>query len=179
MSHKLIAGCFLSACMLVQGLFAQEDAKRREPGFQIHYYRLDYVVKDLEGTKVISAHTYSTSVANNTPGRAGSIRSNSRVPLVSGSAGNINLYEVGVNIDTSEVQELSPTRLGLSVNADITSLIPGTQKEGERTPPPITRSTKWSAVIQVPLNKPTTIFSSDDPSGTRKMQLELTVTPIP
>jgi hypothetical protein len=30
----------------------------------------------------------------------------------------------------------------------------------------------------VPIKKPTTVFSSDDPSGNRKMQLELTATPI-
>jgi hypothetical protein len=45
-------------------------------------------------------------------------------------------------------------------------------------PAPVIRQVKWNAPVIVPLGKPTVIFSSDDPSSKRQMQLELTARPI-
>jgi hypothetical protein len=46
-------------------------------------------------------------------------------------------------------------------------------------PAPVIRQVKWNSPVIVPLRKPTIIFSSDDPSSKRQMQLELTAIPIP
>jgi hypothetical protein len=40
------------------------------------------------------------------------------------------------------------------------------------------RQNRWRSDVLVPLRKPTVIFSSDDPTSTHKMQVELTATPI-
>jgi hypothetical protein len=45
-------------------------------------------------------------------------------------------------------------------------------------PAPVIRQVKWNSPVIVPLGKPTVIFSSDDPSSKRQMQLELTARPI-
>jgi hypothetical protein len=43
---------------------------------------------------------------------------------------------------------------------------------------PTIRQNRWVSTVAVPLKKPTVIFSSDDLTSKRQMQLELTATPI-
>ncbi len=43
---------------------------------------------------------------------------------------------------------------------------------------PTVRQNKWDSTVIVPLKKPTVLFSSDDLTSKRQMQLELTATPI-
>jgi hypothetical protein len=43
---------------------------------------------------------------------------------------------------------------------------------------PVVRQNQWQAGVIVPLKKPTVVFSSDDLTTKRQMQVELTATPI-
>jgi hypothetical protein len=140
------------------------------------------VVKELENNKVIHSRSYATTVAERD---ATQIRTGSRVPYATSSFNpgpggpankQVNYYDVGVNIDSRQPR-LVEGKLALNVNADISSVV--VSNEAATDLPPVIRSTKWSSPVVVPLKKPTTIFSSDDPTGNRKMQLELTATPIP
>jgi hypothetical protein len=81
---------------------------------------------------------------------------------------------VGVNIDFRAIREVQRD-LALSVSAEISSI---PSESGEVKPNPIVRQNKWDSSVVVPLKKPTLIFSSDDVSSKRTMQLELTATPI-
>jgi hypothetical protein len=167
-----------SAC-----LGQEEQSKRAEP--QPRFYRLDFVVKELENDKIINSRVYSSTLSANTrEGVPSSIRAGSRVPYAQTSfspGGGIaskqyNFYDIGVYIDSREARELSSGQLALSLSVDVSSLL--VTKESNAELPPSVRNTKWSSPVVVPIKKPTTVFSSDDPSGNRKMQLELTATPI-
>jgi hypothetical protein len=142
------------------------------------YYHLDFVVKELDGGKVLNSRTYSTTVSSDKTVPASSIRVGSRVPVSTSSASNNPLVntqftyvEVGVNIDCHVVKEVG-NQLTLSVSADVSGVADLT------THPPVIRNNKWTSNVIVPLKKPITIFSSDDPASKHQMQLELTATAI-
>ena len=149
------------------------------------YYKLDFVVKETEAGKVLNSRNYSitlaadglsgsspAAVANNAFGPSHSIRSGSRVPVRT-TKGDFTFIDLGVNIDCRQVREVQ-NGLSLSVTADVTS----TAQEAPEVGYPVLRQNKWTSNVLVPIKKPTLLFSSDDVSSKRQMQLELTATPI-
>ena len=151
--------------------FAQEPEAPKGPELS-KFYKLEFVVKEVEAGKVLNTRAYSMTVeANATGGRASSIRTGTKVPYSSG-ANQWNYADVGVNIDCSSVRQ-AQRDLSLSVSADISSV----QTEAgasETSMRPIIRQNRWSSSVIVPLARPTVLFSSDDPASKRQMQLELT-----
>ena len=81
--------------------------------------------------------------------------------------------DVGVNIDCRAAKEIQD-QLALNVAAEISSVA----ADPSSSTLPLVRQTKWSSNVIVPVRKPTTIFSSDDPTTKRQTQLELTAIPI-
>jgi hypothetical protein len=141
--------------------FAQEPVQT-----QTKYYRFDFVVKDVDAGRVQNAKTYS--VIGRAMGRESIvIRAGEKVPV--GTPSNQTYVDVGVNIDCRILSE-SPTEIGLSVSADISS--------ADSRIPPVISQTKWNSNVVVPLKKPTVIFSSENPSKKVQTQLEVTVTPL-
>lgn len=136
-----------------------------------HFYRLEFVVKELDGNKVIDSRSYTASIGSASRELSTSIRVGSKVPMYEGA-----IYDTGVNIDIGKTQEL-PGRLSLYVVAEMNS-IQRLDAENVSKTAPVIRKNRWSATVAVPLGKPTTIFSSDDAVGTHKIQIELTATPI-
>lgn len=161
MAHALIA-LFLAAPML-----AQESPK---------FYRLDFVLKELDESRVLSQKTFSTFMSPDAKGA--SIRSGTRVPYQSGE-GHTNYADVGVNIDCQRIQEVNG-QLVVQVSAEITSVPAVGSTPGESAVPgmPLVRQNRWNSSAVVAIAKATTLFSSDDLNTKRKLQLELTATPI-
>src|SRR5687767_12733873 len=99
--------CLLAGIVFANTCFGQEvQVKRAEtPAPQPRFYRLEFVLKELENDKVVNSRLYTTSVSVNTPGPV-SIRAGSRIPLVTtmAPAKQYNYYDVGVNIDIREVR---------------------------------------------------------------------------
>jgi len=135
----------------------------------VRFYKLDFVVKEVEAGKVLNTRTYSTMISSDKAERT-AIRTGTKVPY-QGSP-EIRYADVGVNIDCERVHELDAA-LTLGVSADLSS-IPQDQPGN----PPIIRQNKWSSTVILPLRKPTILFTSDDPASRQQMQLELTATPI-
>jgi hypothetical protein len=157
---------FVSAVVVAGTCFAQK------PTEDARYYHLDFVVKELESGKVINARTYSTTVA--TGAGVSVIRSGSKVPISTGgdAPGSLTYLDMGVNIDCRAAKEIQD-QLTLNVSAEIASA--ATESPSNK---PLIRQTKWESIVIVPMRKPTTIFSSDDPTTKRQTQLELTAIPI-
>ena len=141
--------------------FAQEVATRK-------YYKLEFVLKEVEGGKVLNARSFLATTTADPSGNV-SIRMSSRVPAGSSS------LEVGVNIDCKDAREIQG-ELFLYVSADITTVIP--PQESTAGTQPVLRFNRWSGTVIVPLKKPTVLFASDDIATKRQVQLELTATPI-
>ena len=137
------------------------------------FYKLDFVVKEVEGAKILNSRTYSVMVSTqNAPHFIYSVRAAGKVPYSNGK--EYQYLEVGVNIDCMGVREVQ-SGLSLEVHADISSVVPESTTNADR---PVIRQNKWSSMVFVPIKRPTVIFSSDDLTGKGQMQLELTATPI-
>jgi len=83
--------------------------------------------------------------------------------------------DVGVNLDFNRAR-LEGDRIFLLITAEISSADSAASDSGLHQP--IIRQNKWNSGVTIPLGKPTVIFSSDDVSSKRTMQVELTVTPV-
>jgi hypothetical protein len=169
MRYRRGCGAGLLMMVLLAGACLAEDP------VQPKFYKLDFVVKEVEGTKTLNSRSYSAVVSAEKDQSPCSIRTGSKVPMSNGSGG-YGIYELGVSIDCRSAKE-TPGGLALRVDADISSL-----PQESATPtgfPPTVRQNKWGSNVVVPLKKPTVIFSSDDLTSKHQMQLELTATPIP
>jgi hypothetical protein len=134
------------------------------------YYRLDFSVKEVEDNRTLSAKRYSTIGSTASQARQGQVRAGTRVPAANGQ-----YYEVGVNIDCVGLREAGP-HLHMVVISEVSSIpvIEG----APTTALPVVRQNRWTAEVTVEVGKPTVLFSSDDLNSKRKLQLELTATPI-
>ena len=144
------------------------------------FYRLDFALKELdENHKVVSQKNYSTFMSTDDRVKGALIRTGTKVPYQSGAGTNYNYVDVGVNIDCQKIQELNG-QLVVLVSADITSIPApsGTPAESAVPGMPLVRQNRWNSVAVVAIGKATTLFSSDDLNTKRKLQLELTATPI-
>jgi hypothetical protein len=145
------------------------------------YYRLDLVLKEVEEGKVVNNRAYYTTLAGDKSAHA-SIRTRSRVwmPPAGATSPGVDTQgqylDVGVNFDVWFREEIGDC-LAVNVATELSGIAEG-QGGGSGSERPIIRQSKWSSNAFVPFAKPTLVFSSDEPTGKRKMQLELTAAPI-
>jgi hypothetical protein len=135
------------------------------------FYKLDFVVKEVEGAKVINSRAYSMTASTSTKNTRSSIRTGSKVPLQQGAS--MTFLDVGVNIDCFTLKE-EQNEITLNVSADISSILQDTTTPAY----PVVRQNRWQSDVIVPIKKSTVIFASDDYTTKRQMQIELTATPI-
>ena len=83
---------------------------------------------------------------------------------------NNDTIGVGTDIDCRDVAE-SHDALSFHLVVGVSSLLQ------ETDPHPVIRQNKWVSTVVVPLKKPTMVFSSDDNTTKRVMELEVTATP--
>jgi hypothetical protein len=135
-----------------------------------HYYRLNYVLKESDEGKVINQRSFVMSAS--TEGTSWrSMRAGTRLPLGGANPKDVNYIDVGVNIDT-RIQD-SGEGLAMDVTTDISSA--GT--ENNSGAPPVIRQVKVRSEALVPVGKPTTLFTADDPASRHRFELEVTATP--
>jgi hypothetical protein len=161
-------------CVAVLSLAAPSLAQSEAPKpMSSQFYRFDFVLKELEGSKTVKTHNYQMLAA--LVGGTDSIRSGAKVPVM--TDGKATTYiDVGVSLD---VRNLIATKYGLEF--DIVAEVSGTLDPGalaQFAKPPLIYQTKWNSRVQLPIGKATTVFSSDDPSSKHQLQLEVTATPI-
>lgn len=157
-----------------------------------HCYALNYVLKELDGSKVVNQRSYvlntfaSTSPNTLTSNPVGPdwtrLRVGNRVPVFVHSqekgSGNpvtdFNYVDIGVNID-NRLRE-SGGALVLEVTADISSVAGETASSVG--PPPTVRQIKGTAMSNIYPGKPAVVFSADDPGSQHRFELQVTATPV-
>ena len=159
--------CLAFVAAIGMGL-AQGDKPPAEPP---SYYKLDFVVKEVEGGKTVNSRAYTTTISTERGART-SIRTGSRVPVPAGKDGaSFNYLDMGVSFDCMQAKVMG-SDLAVNVTADVNSIA-----EPSSTPPVI-RNNRWNGDVLIPLRKATVVFLSDDANSKRQMQLEMTATPI-
>jgi hypothetical protein len=176
--------CVLCVLVMVGGVCLGQDKKDEAASNDGRHYQVVFVAQELEGGKAINSRRYVTDMTLQGPGSgSGSIRTGSKIPLATGSYSGaqsqvqtqFTYVDIGVNLDFNRAR-LEGDRVFLFITAEISSA--GAESIIGGVHEPIIRQNKWSAGVTVPLGKPTVIFSSDDVSSKRTMQIELTVTPV-
>lgn len=141
-------------------------------------FQLTFVVQEAdESGKVVNSRRYNTMATVGSPkGGGGSIRAGARVPVKTGGGATptFTYLETGANFDANNARILKSNYLALQVTAEISSFDTVTAFEGE----PRIRQNRWTGNVEVPIGGHKIIFSSDDLSSKKKMQVELTVTPV-
>ena len=182
----LLACCFIAfASTWGTKALAQESEKTQDTGKTpeppAHFYHLEFVVQETGSDgKPTNSRAYSGTVSTSRTDRGFSMRTGSRVPVVTAGPTEENknapvqyqYIDVGVSIDARDARE-DGEKLALSLNADISSLA-GQGAAGE----PVIRQNKWQAAVLIPIGKSTVVFTSDVLDTKGGMQLVVTATPV-
>lgn len=161
--------CKLSfATALAAGLLLAQGDKPVAPAAEPEYFRLDFVVKEVQDGKTVNSRSYSTVTMVGGRDRS-SIRAGTKMPVQTG------YVDVGVNIDCFSVQRVQ-NRLAILVSAELSTVTSSQDKAAPIAPP--VRQNKWTSPVIFPIGKPTVLFSSDDLASNRTLQLEVTATPV-
>ena len=139
----------------------------------LKYFHLDFVVKELDGGKVVNARHYSTRT--DTEDRSLRCAAATRLPVQvgdSGPDGQFTYVEVGVNNGCRTAQGNTRRSGPECERGNQHSTTVTAQRQ------PLIRQTKWSSNVIVPIGKPTVILSFVDVASKSQMQLELTATPV-
>jgi hypothetical protein len=167
---------------------AQDVSNRLEASkAPAHYYHIDFVFQELGADgKPFNSRSYSCTVSTDPRGDSGSVRTGSRVPIITdakpGTPGSdrpliqYQYIDVGVNISASGAHEVGD-QLAMNVSAAENSLAPPAPGQGELTDPVI-RQNLWDAVVLIPIGKPTVVFTSDSLENKGGMQVVVTATPL-
>lgn len=134
-------------------------------------YRLEFVVRELDGGKAINSRSYSMSAQDGDWGR---LRVGSRVAYK--NAENSFQYEnVGINIDC-RVKELE-SRLLLSTTFEATSFASASDTMGASVSP-VRRQVNLSEQSLVTPGTPTVIGKLDDVVTNHRFEIEVTATKV-
>jgi len=173
--------------ILPLALLAQEAPKPAPPK-PAHVYRLDYVLTELEGGKKTDSKDYSLLLDGD---RTGRLRVGTRIPVTVGSPVDVpggrpqyQYIDLGVTIEaTGRPGLLTDNTLGLRTRVEVSSIAMPTAESGKATTisaptQPIIRNFTGESDVTVPFNKPTTLFTLDEPNSKRSFQVQLTATEI-
>jgi hypothetical protein len=171
----------LSAAAAPQDTSTEEPAKAAantgEAGKSSHsLYRLDFVVRELEGGKRINSREYSVWASRIRDAR---LRVGNRIPIVTGE-NQIQYQDVGIKIDCA-VSDLGE-KVALNTTFESSSVVVPDQMAASAgaasSKTPVLRQLMFSGVSPAPLGKPIVIATLDDVATNRRYEVEVTVTKI-
>jgi hypothetical protein len=129
---------------------------------QPKFYKLEFVLREMEGDRSLNSRTYSMFASTDSP--PASIR----------AVAKMKEGEAGVRLDIRNVRELQ-NQLGLSLTASVTGVADGSDAARN----PVLREFTWSSDVLIPLKKTTVVYSSDSTTSKTQMQVEITAVPVP
>lgn len=166
----LFAGLALAPAAVAQDQ-AQSSAASAKPAEPDHFYKLTFVVQELNAEgKPVNSRSYTTD-GSTQPRSSERIRTGARIPVATGPS-EWQYQNVDINFDISDLQEVGH-QLALHVNADLTAIAPSPDS---KLPQPVIHSNQWGALVVIPIGKATPIFTSDDLDRNGALQVVATAT---
>jgi hypothetical protein len=164
---------------------AEDTAKAAEAAkAPAHYYHLEFVVQELGADgKPVNSRSYDSTVSTDRSECCASIRTGSRVPIITGAnataAGiekqtlQYQYIDVGVNVDARYAHEVGH-QLAMHLTVEVSNLA---ESQSSANPAdPVVRENKWDAPVLIPIGKPTIVFKSEDLNSKGSMQVVVTAT---
>lgn len=144
------------------------------------FYRLDFVLRELEDGKLVNTRSYSmwlkTDIAWATL-RAGNDTPYSTIPpALEKGTGSVNYRNVGFQLDCA-LDEIDNNPVA-TINASISDVLHPDQANEAKPTPPVFRNIAFKSAALLTPGKPTTVSSIDDPNSKRRFQLEVTATKL-
>jgi hypothetical protein len=150
----------------VQASVTQKEAR---------FFRLDFVVRELDGKRPLSSRNYSMNVvANDRSRNNSSIRTGNRIPIPTSKDGQFTYSDIGINIDCNDAETVG-SELAFGLAAELSSLSDG---QATTSTPPILRGTRWRSSALVAIGKPTVVFTAEDEKTNHTLEMEVTATPL-
>lgn len=149
-------------------------------------YRLEYVIREYDGAKLLNQRRYQLLIAAPDHGMArANIRVGKRVPVSTGP--NQFVYEnAGVDLQCELRGPAVPGELRVSTTVTLTSLVAPASSASSAAPSPasspsapVLRNASTSADSLVTPNKPAMVASIDDVSTPHRYEIWLTAVPQP
>jgi hypothetical protein len=159
----LVVAIWITAPVLAQEVMTPKPPAPR------HFYKLTYVLKEFDEGKVVNQRDFVLTCSTGDR-YASRMRAGSRIPV--GLPDKFSYIDLGINLDSHLEDE--PDGLVLEVTAEISS--PASEQSASSVSPAI-RQMRTNALALVPLNKPTMLFTVDDPASRHRFQLEVTAVP--
>jgi hypothetical protein len=156
-----------------------KQATSAAPPEPVHYYHFDFVVEELDQAgKVLNSRSYSTTV-DTEPHYLMSIRTGSRVPVMTGSADSkatqFQYIDFGVKLDVRDVHEVGQ-KLAFDLTANLAGVASTTNISGVAEP--VIRQNTWQSRVLIPVGKRTVVFTSDALDSKGSTRVAVTATPI-
>ena len=162
----VIAFCNIAMPARLQG---EQQLSATARGLESAFYNLVFRVIERDGGKLVSSHSYKTSVATDRAvGTGASISAQDAFPL---GANPSNTRKLGFTVFIKAPKTIG-NNLCLSLQGRMSSL---PVNAAPNTPSVLVRSDDWDAQVAIPMNTPTIVYSSDDPASKRVLEVELTV----
>jgi hypothetical protein len=158
---------------------AQETPAAAPPAPPDHFYRLVFAVEETNDAGTVSnARKYIATIVTEPSQQI--FKTGARIPIVPGKAGGdtqMTYVDVGVNFEVRQVKE-EGDKLSFKLKAEVSSIPADGPASAEPAPDPVIRQNMWDSTVEIPIGKPTIVFSADDLQDKGRMQVELTATRV-
>lgn len=131
------------------------------------YYRLDFVIREMDGNKPVDIRNYSVWIQS---GDQGNMSAGSEVPYPSAVTNGVNYRSIGVTIICILKERNDRPQLELRLN--ISDALPP-EKDSDM---PAFRKISLDSKTLLVLNKPTTVGIVEDPGSRHRYQVDVTAT---
>lgn len=156
---------------------AGQTAVQAETAQDERSFQLAFTARELDPSgKILNSRRFDTMVLANSPRGAGmsNIRTGAKIPVPTGGAVSFTYMDIGANFDVNRARIVKGNNLAMQVSAEISSF---DASPGSETQPRAIHQNRWQGDVEVPIGGHKVIFSSDDLSSKKVMQIELAVTP--
>ncbi|HEU5181138.1 MAG TPA: hypothetical protein VFW45_10110 [Candidatus Polarisedimenticolia bacterium] len=160
---------WLAVAVMVLGLFPLVARAEDEKGEIWKFYKLDFVVRELEGEKTVSTRNYTLMTKS---GDWQQLRVGTRVPI-STEEKKISYTDVGLSVDCRILD--GPRTPFLVAKAEISSFA---NAESEKSGTPLMRHVQMNTSAPITLGKPVVISGVDELTSNHRFQLEVTATEL-
>ncbi len=160
----------LAAAMCVSA--QDKPAEKPKEDRPLSFYKLDFVLKELQDGKTINTRNYEMTLEDR---ERGSTRIGARVPVNNvGPSTGFQYLDIGINIDCRVVGHDDYASLNTTV--EVSSFALPEQATGTNGLPPVVRQARTNMAAVVPVNKQTVIGLIDDVNSTKRYEIAVTAT---
>ena len=157
--------------VIVIGLWQAAASAEEERG-DWKFYKLDFVVRELEGGRSISTRNYTLMTKS---GDWQQLRVGTRVPI-SGEEKKIQYQDIGLSVDCRILE--GPGNTSLVAKAEISSFANPEGDKGALSGTPLMRHVQMNTSAPLTLGKPVVLSGVDELNSNHRFQLEVTATEL-